>query len=154
MTQERTSGNEVLLGRVLKDTYQIEEIIGEGGMGVVYRAQHTAMGHQLAIKVLLPVALRGAQLEDRFLLEAKAVSQLHHPNTVRVYDFGQTDDGLLFYAMELLEGMSVRELPRDVQRDLRPALERQRRQSRQGELAAFRSGQPDTGCAAATEGLL
>lgn len=100
----------LLTGRVLADRYRIEEVIGRGGMGAVYRATDERLGRQVAVKV---ITLSGAadpeareRLRQRFLREARAAAALpHHPNVVPVYDYG-TDPtlGLDFLVMELLRG--------------------------------------------------
>ena len=77
-------------------------------MGVVYRARQVSVDRVVAIKVLNAQVAQDPQWVHRFINEAKACSKLQHPNTVRLIDFGQTRDGLLFMAMEFLDGMSLR----------------------------------------------
>ncbi len=89
--------------------YTIEEKIGEGGMGVVYRARHALLRRPTALKLLAPQR-SDASCVRRFEREVQITSQLRHPNTVAVYDFGRTRDGLFYYAMELLDGVSLEEL--------------------------------------------
>ena len=84
--------------------YRALREIGRGGHGVVYEAEHIALGRRVAIKVLYERLARRADSVRRFLLEARAVSQFRHPNIVEVTDFGQTDDGRVYFVMELLEG--------------------------------------------------
>jgi serine/threonine protein kinase len=100
----------LLTGRILAGRYQIEEVIGRGGMGAVYRATDERLGRQVAVKV---ITLSGAadpaareRLQQRFLREARAAAALpHHPNVVPVYDFGTDAElGLDFLVMELLRG--------------------------------------------------
>lgn len=93
-----------LLGTTLVGRYRIEAPIGAGAMGAVYRAQQVGLRRPVALKVLKKQAEAGSDVIARFEREAKALSALTHPNTVRVYDFGTAHDGLLFLAMELLEG--------------------------------------------------
>ncbi|MBK8237690.1 MAG: protein kinase [Deltaproteobacteria bacterium] len=96
-----------LLGQVLDRRYRLDEVIGEGGMGVVFRATHVLIGKRFAVKVLRPEHLDAAELVQRFLLEAKVASSLKHPNVVEITDFGELPGGGAFYAMELLEGRSL-----------------------------------------------
>ena len=112
-----------LLGTTLVGRYRIDERIGAGAMGAVYRAEQVGLGRQVALKVLKKHAGASADVIARFEREAKAMSALTHPNTVRVFDFGATDDGLLFLAMELLEG----ELATDAAQRARRAARRPRR---------------------------
>ena len=94
-------------GRVIADRYVLLEQLGSGGMGSVYRAKHRKLDSMCAVKILrLRHANRKAGL-SRFYGEAKNTSKLKHPHNVRVFDFGHTDDGLVFLVMELLEGGSL-----------------------------------------------
>jgi serine/threonine-protein kinase len=87
--------------------YVITDELGEGGMGVVYRAIHTLLDRPAAIKVLRP-ELGGHSLAlDRFLNEARATTAIRHPGIVEVYDYGHTESGCAFIAMELLEGQTL-----------------------------------------------
>src|SRR5688572_733257 len=97
-----------LLGKVLADRFEMLDRIGEGGMGTVYRARQVSVDRIVAIKVLNPGIANDPQWVPRFINEAKACSKLQHPNTVRLIDFGQTREGLLFMAMEFLDGMAIR----------------------------------------------
>jgi serine/threonine-protein kinase len=85
----------------------IEARVGSGAMGAVYRAQQAGLSRPVAIKILNRDRSLAGDTVQRFRREAQAMSALHHPNTVRVFDFGSTDEGLLYLAMELLEGESV-----------------------------------------------
>jgi eukaryotic-like serine/threonine-protein kinase len=89
--------------------YQILDKIGEGAMGVVYRARDNAIGRVVALKMLSAELGAEEELNQRFQREAEAIGRLSHPNIVTVYDLGQTD-GQLYMAMELLEGEDVRSL--------------------------------------------
>ncbi|RLB53631.1 MAG: serine/threonine protein kinase [Deltaproteobacteria bacterium] len=93
-----------LLGTKLEGRFEVIERIGTGGMGTVYRAKQDPLGRHVALKILKKELNWDKDTVTRFHREAKAMSLLTHPNTVRVFDFGETDDGLLFFAMELLEG--------------------------------------------------
>jgi hypothetical protein len=89
--------------------YNLEEKIGEGGMGVVYRARHALMRRETAIKLLLPDRADAAAIE-RFQREVCLTCQLTHPNTIQVYDYGRTPDGIFYYAMEYLRGLNLHDL--------------------------------------------
>ncbi len=97
-----------LVGKVLADRFEILERIGDGGTGVVYRAKQLSVDRIIAVKVLGAHVSTDPQWMKRFHNEARAACKLEHPNTVRVLDFGQTREGLLFIAMEYLHGRSLR----------------------------------------------
>ncbi len=99
-----------LVGQVLDGRYQLIERIGEGGMGVVYKAQQLASGQIAAVKVLNPHLATDPTWVQRFYNEAKATSQLQHPNTIRMHEFGQTPSGILYLAMEFLDGSGLRQV--------------------------------------------
>jgi hypothetical protein len=89
--------------------YTLGEKIGEGGMGVVYRARHALMRRDTAVKLLLPDRADAAAIQ-RFEREVCLTCQLAHPNTIQVYDYGRTPDGIFYYAMELLNGLNLHDL--------------------------------------------
>jgi serine/threonine protein kinase len=89
--------------------YTLEEKIGEGGMGVVYRARHALMRRDTAVKLLLPDRADSAAIA-RFEREVVLTCQLTHPNTIQVYDYGHTPDGIFYYAMEFLRGVNLHDL--------------------------------------------
>ena len=95
------------IGTVVGDRYRIVSRIGVGGMGAVYRAEHTMMRRDLAIKVLLPGLGGKEEFARRFEREAESASRLTHPNIITVTDFGHTPDGSLFLVMEYLAGVSL-----------------------------------------------
>jgi hypothetical protein len=96
-----------LLGRSLNDRYTINEKLGSGGMGTVYRGLQHSVGRDVAIKVVNAALVTNPDVIKRFLREAKLSSRLSHPNAVSILDFGQTPDGLFFLVMELLEGRTL-----------------------------------------------
>ncbi len=89
---------------VIGGKYRIAQRVGQGGMGTVYRATQSGLNRSVAVKILKRELNVDRDTVARFHREAHAMSLLAHPNTVRVFDFGQTDDGLLYLVMELLEG--------------------------------------------------
>ena len=97
------------VGRFLDDKYRIEAFISAGGMGSVYRAQHVMLGKTVAVKVIKNELVTSDEIVTRFQREARAASNLDHPNIVTVYDLGQTADGTLYIAMEFIDGPSLRE---------------------------------------------
>ena len=101
-----TQENDPLVGRLL-DRYQIEERLGVGGMGCVYRARHAVIDRAYAIKVLYGDFANNEKFQARFRREATAISKVQHPNVVRVEDFGRTSKGLTFLAMELVRGKTL-----------------------------------------------
>ncbi|HTR79442.1 MAG TPA: serine/threonine-protein kinase, partial [Gemmatimonadaceae bacterium] len=100
-------GDDPLIGQVLADRYQILEVIGEGGMGRVYLAEHVRMGRRSALKVINPSLAVTAEAISRFNREASNASRINHPNVAQIYDFGETPDGILYLAMEFIEGETL-----------------------------------------------
>jgi serine/threonine-protein kinase len=99
-----------LIGSVIDGRFEVLQLIGEGGMGVVYRARQTSIDRIVAIKMLSGELAADRGWVQRFESEARACSSLQHPNTIRMFDFGQTRDGQLFMAMEYLDGVSLRQV--------------------------------------------
>ncbi|MGB5697531.1 MAG: protein kinase, partial [Polyangiales bacterium] len=96
-----------LIGRVVGGSYLLQEVVGVGGMGRVYRAEQSTLGRTVAVKVIHPHLLGDEQTVARFYQEARASSRLNHPNSVSIIDFGRTDDGILYLAMEFLSGKDL-----------------------------------------------
>lgn len=92
--------------------YVIDTRVGGGGMGEVYRASHALLRRPAAVKVLRVDSTFDAQAQQRFRREVQATSQLTHPNTIAIYDYGKTPEGLFYYAMELLDGVTLDALVR------------------------------------------
>ena len=96
-----------LVGQVIADRYNIVRKLGEGGMGSVYLGEHVKMGRKSAIKVMAQAMSNDPEAAGRFHREAANASRLSHPNICQVYDFGETSDGLIYLAMEFIEGKSL-----------------------------------------------
>ena len=103
-------GTDPLVGRTLDDKYYVEERLGSGGMGKVYRARHLSMDRPVAIKFLRQRFSEDEAARTRLLTEARAAVALRHSNAVSVTDFGQTVEGWVYIVMELLEGRTLREI--------------------------------------------
>ncbi len=99
-----------LVGRTLGSGYLLQELVGLGGMGRVYRAEQVALGRTVAVKVVHPHLLSDPRSVQRFYQEARAASTINHPNSVGVIDFGHTDDGILYLVMEFVEGKDLADL--------------------------------------------
>ena len=102
-----------LIGNLVAGRFRIEELIGQGGMGKVYRARHLALDRVVCLKMLRPALLEDPTLVGRFEREAKAASRLNHPNGISVLDFGRNEDGGLFIVMEYVQGKDLRIVLRD-----------------------------------------
>jgi serine/threonine-protein kinase len=104
--EQQEEETDTLLGSFVGERFLVQQKLGEGGMGVVYLAEQTAIGRKVALKVLHP-ALTDENLYARFRNEAAASSRLHHQNTITIYDFGKTETGSLYIAMEFVQGISL-----------------------------------------------
>jgi len=103
-----------LVGTVISGRFRVEDVIGQGGMGKVYRARHLALDRTVALKMLKPQLLEDPTLVGRFEREAKAASRLNHPNVIQVLDFGRLEnDGTLYIVMEYVQGKDLRLVLRD-----------------------------------------
>jgi serine/threonine protein kinase len=99
---------DALIGSVLEDRFQIERLLGEGGMGRVYVADELRLRRRCALKVLLPELMEEPDCVERFLREAQAIAQIRHENVVEIYHLGESQDaGVVFFAMELLVGKDL-----------------------------------------------
>jgi hypothetical protein len=96
-----------LVGQVIADRYHVVKKLGEGGMGQVYLAEHVKMGRRSAIKVMSPTMVHDPDSIARFNREAQNASRITHPNVCAVYDFGETAEGLIYLAMEFVDGKSL-----------------------------------------------
>jgi serine/threonine protein kinase/CheY-like chemotaxis protein len=104
--RRKTKRHEIELGALIGQRYRLDEKIGEGGFGMVFRAEHTELKRDIAIKVLHPKYSHGS-LIGRFRLEGAHACRVQHPNALHVLDSGVTDDGVAYLAMELLTGHSL-----------------------------------------------
>lgn len=98
-----------LTGTVLDGRYRVESVLGQGGMGTVYKAVQTSMGRPVAIKTLNPSLAAAPQFFERFKREAEVASRLRHPNIITVFEFGRSPEGIYYIVMEYLEGESLRQ---------------------------------------------
>jgi eukaryotic-like serine/threonine-protein kinase len=96
-----------LVGQVIADRYHITKKLGEGGMGQVYLAEHVKMGRRCAVKIMTPGMMSDPDAISRFNREAANASRISHPNVCAIYDFGETPEGLIYLAMEFIEGRSL-----------------------------------------------
>ncbi len=93
-----------LIGRMIDGRYRLESHLGTGGVGRVYLARHVLIGRRVAIKILQPERRSQSHLRAWFLREARAANRVNHANIVDIHDFGETEDGLAYIVMELLDG--------------------------------------------------
>lgn len=98
---------DALIGKTIDDRFEVRALLGQGGMGSVYRAYQRSTDREVAIKVIEPRRMRDQGAIRRFLREAKLASQLSQPNTVSVFDFGHSRDGYLYIVMELVKGRTL-----------------------------------------------
>jgi len=96
-----------VIGSILAERYSVLRLIGEGGMGRVYEAEHIGIGKRVAVKVLHPAYTRTPDVVERFKREARAASRIGHQNIVNVTDSGTTSDGHFFFVMEFIEGQEL-----------------------------------------------
>ena len=111
---ENTGSRDNMVGRTLNKRYVVGDKVGEGGFGAVFRGKQLATGRDVALKILHPYNLGDPTIVARFRREAEACSRLRNPHTVITFDFDETEDGVLYLAMELLHGGSLHHLERTV----------------------------------------
>ncbi|WP_437605619.1 serine/threonine-protein kinase [Sorangium sp. So ce834] len=104
------AGGDALVGSLISGRYRVDALIGEGGMGAVYRGEQVHLRKRVAIKVLRPLARRMPELVARFEREAVAGAHIRHPNVVAAIDFGQLDDASFFLVLEYVEGTPLKDV--------------------------------------------
>jgi serine/threonine-protein kinase len=105
MSEESNS----LIGQIVGD-YKIAKLLGEGGMGEVYAADHRTLGHRTAFKVLRREIMNNQEAVERFRQEARLIARVRHQNLIDIFDIGELPDGRLYYVMEHLSGQSLSSL--------------------------------------------
>ena len=105
-----TGSSANLVGAVIAERYHVLEKLGEGGMGQVYLAEHVKMGRRSAVKVMNASVAHDANAISRFNREASNASRIDHPNVAAIYDFGETPDGLVYLAMQYVEGKTLTQI--------------------------------------------
>ena len=109
----KKADHDLLVGRTIAGKYVVEDLIGSGAMGAVFRARQIALEKTVAIKVMRSETADDPAFAARFHREAKAASRLNHPNSIQILDFGAEPDGLLYIAMEYLNGRSLHTVLRE-----------------------------------------
>lgn len=107
---ERPVGDDSIIGSTLDGRYRVLRVIGEGGMGIVYEAEHVMIDKPVAVKVLRDDFTRRPDVVQRFRQEAKSASRIGHPNIIDVSDFGETPSGASYFVMEMLKGEDMADL--------------------------------------------
>ena len=116
MTESTKSTRQLTVGDIVAGRFQLTGTVGKGAMGAVFAAEHNQTGQKVALKFMIVEDAEGEEFVTRFQQEARVMAQLKSPNTVRIYDFGRTEDGSLFMAMELLTGAPLDKHIRELQR--------------------------------------
>ena len=106
----RSTSDGSLIDSIIADRYHITSKLGEGGMGAVYLGEHVKMGRKSAIKVMSQSMANDPDAIARFNREAANAARINHPNVCAIYDFGETDDGVIYLAMEFIEGEVLTDL--------------------------------------------
>jgi serine/threonine-protein kinase len=104
---EIAPGEDPLLGAIVARKFKVEKLLGVGGMGKVYKARQLTLDKAVVVKVLHDQFRDDPQLVQRFQREARAASRLNHPNSIQIIDFGQDEGGVVFMAMEFLQGQDL-----------------------------------------------
>jgi serine/threonine protein kinase len=104
------AGAREIIGSYLDDRYLVKRLIGEGGMGLVYEAEHVEIGRRVAVKVLHAMYTRQPEVVARFRAEARAATRIGHPHIIEVLDSGTTVDGAVYFVMEYLQGTNLSDL--------------------------------------------
>ena len=113
LQERQTTQRDDLLGSIVDDRYEVLAVIGEGGMGRVYRVRHRRLGRAFALKALRVDLARDPILTERFIQEARAAAVVTHPNVVQINDFGTLASGQPYFVMELLEGRTLTRILRE-----------------------------------------
>src|SRR3990170_8923053 len=106
-SKQRRKGNDPLIGRVIAGRYRLEARLGEGGMGIVYRARHVLIDRVVALKLIRPDLRGETHLRAWMLREARAANRVDHAHIVEIHDVGETEEGELYLVMEYLTGTSL-----------------------------------------------
>ncbi len=112
-TPAGSGGKDPFIGVTIGKKFVLRQLIGSGGMGNVYKAEQKRVGRTVAVKIMHRHLLEDERAVARFINEARAASQLNHPHSISVLDFGQTEAGLLFMVMEYLRGKSLDQVVED-----------------------------------------
>jgi eukaryotic-like serine/threonine-protein kinase len=128
------------LGATIDGRYKVEALLGEGGMGVVYRCVHTIIGKKVAMKVLRADLARDAEVTERFLNEAKSASTIGNAHIIDISDFGQFQDGSTYFVMEFLVGQPLTKIVEGGQAVPVPRIINIARQLAEGLSAAHAAG--------------
>jgi serine/threonine-protein kinase len=112
-TLKLQDGTGEIVGSIIADRYHVLRKLGEGGMGTVYLAEHVKMGRKSAVKVMNPALVHDADAISRFNREASNASKINHPHVAAVYDFGETPEGVIYLAMEYIEGPALTKVIED-----------------------------------------
>jgi len=105
--RQHETSTDPLIGRILGERFLVQELLGQGGSGTIYRAEHVTLRRKVAIKVLHNELSRDDLAIERFRREATTVAEIDNEHIVEIHDFGRTPDGRLYLAMELLEGETL-----------------------------------------------